>query len=78
MTKNNKLLILINDLNFFCSHRLPIAEASKKKGFDVVIGYGELTGADPLLLEKKGFKVTPCLGDNKFGILSPDPNNTPV
>ena len=57
MTKNNKLLILINDLNFFCSHRLPIAEASKKKGFDVVIGYGELTGADPLLLEKKGFKV---------------------
>lgn len=53
-----KLLILINDLNFFCSHRLPIAEASKVNGFDVVIGYGELGSADPKLLEKKGFKLT--------------------
>ena len=58
MNKNKKLLILINDLNFFCSHRLPIAEASKVNGFDVVIGYGELGSADPKLLEKKGFKLT--------------------
>lgn len=53
-----KLLILINDLNFFCSHRLPIAEASKINGFDVVIGYGELGSADPKLLEQKGFKLS--------------------
>ena len=58
MNKNKKLLILINDLNFFCSHRLPIAEASKINGFDVVIGYGELGSADPKLLKKKGFKLS--------------------
>tara|TARA_Y100000389_G_scaffold205060_1_gene262579 strand:- start:2978 stop:4060 length:1083 start_codon:yes stop_codon:yes gene_type:complete len=36
---------------------LPIAEASLDKGFDVYIGYGQLRGADPKLLEQKGFKV---------------------
>ena len=56
MNKNKKLLILINDLNFFCSHRLPIAEASKINGFNVVIGYGELGSADPKLLRQKGFE----------------------
>ena len=55
--KSIKLLILINDLSFFCSHRLPIAEAAKENAFDVVIGYGELGGANPKELEKKGFKV---------------------
>ena len=58
MTKNNKLLILINSLSFFCSHRLPIAEAALNKSFNVVIGYGELGGADPLYLTKKGFKLS--------------------
>jgi len=57
MTKNNKLLILINSLSFFCSHRLPIAEASKKEGYDVVIGYGELGGVDPTTLQKRGYKL---------------------
>ena len=53
-----KLAILINDLSFFCSHRLPIAEAAKDKSFNVVIGYGELGGADPILLKKKGLNVS--------------------
>ena len=53
-----KLVILINDLSFFCSHRLPIAEAAMNKSIDVVIGYGELGGADPQLLEQKGLKVS--------------------
>lgn len=52
-----KILFLVNDLSFFNSHRLPIAEASKSKGFDVVIAYGEHGGANPELLERKGFKV---------------------
>lgn len=55
--KKKKLLILVNYLSFFISHRLPIAEASLAKGFEVFIGYGELKGADPKLLEEKGFKV---------------------
>ncbi len=57
MNKNIKLLILINDLSFFYSHRLPIAIASKSEGFDVVIGYGELGGADPKILTNKGIKL---------------------
>lgn len=51
-------MILINDLSFFYSHRLNIAEYSKAKGFEVVIGYGELGGADPKRLENKCFKAT--------------------
>ncbi len=57
MKKNKKLLILVNNLSFFLSHRLPIAEASLSKGFDIVIGYGELGGADPKLLEQKGINI---------------------
>jgi glycosyltransferase involved in cell wall biosynthesis len=57
MKKNKKLLILVNYLSFFLSHRLPIAEASLAEGYEVFIGYGELRGADPKLLEQRGFKV---------------------
>ena len=57
MKKEKKILILVNYLSFFISHRLPIAEALLAKGFEVFIGYGELRGADPKLLEQKGFKV---------------------
>ena len=57
MKKNKKLLFLVNDLNFFISHRLSIAETAKIKGFDVVIGYGALRDANLDLLEKKGFKL---------------------
>ncbi len=57
MKKNKKLLILVNNLNFFISHRLMIAKASIDKGFDVVIGYGELGGIDPDILKQNGFKL---------------------
>lgn len=50
-------MILINDLSFFFTHRLPIAESTKAKGFEVVIGYGELGGADPKFFEEKGLRV---------------------
>ena len=36
-----KLLIIVNDLSFFISHRLEIALAAKKRGYDVKIAYGE-------------------------------------
>ena len=55
--KKKKLLILVNYLSFFLTHRLPIAEESLNNGFEVFIGYGELRGADPKFLEKKGFKL---------------------
>lgn len=57
MKKNKKILFLINDLSFFISHRLLIAETVFHKGYDVIIGYGETGGADPFLLQQKGFKV---------------------
>ncbi len=57
MKKNKKLLILVNNLNFFISHRLMIAKASVSKGFDVVIGYGELGGIDPGIIKQNGFKL---------------------
>lgn len=53
-----KLAILINDLSFFCSHRLPIVEAAMDKSFNVVIGYGDLGGADTRSLENKGLNLS--------------------
>ena len=57
MKKDKKIIILVNYLSFFLSHRLPIAEALLAKGFEVFVGYGELRGADPKILEQKGIKV---------------------
>ncbi len=57
MNINKKILILVNDLSFLISHRLPIAKASIAKGFEVVIGYGELGGANPKILEQIGIKT---------------------
>ena len=55
--KNKKLLIFVNDLSFFCSHRLPIAEAYLEKELDVCIAYGELGGADKIYSSKKVLKL---------------------
>jgi len=57
VNKDKKILFLVNYLSFFLSHRLPIAEALLARGFKVFIGYGELRGADPKLLEERGFNV---------------------
>ena len=61
MKKNKKILILVNYLKFFyylIVYLLP--NALLADGFDVFIGYGELRGADPKILEEKGFKVEFC------------------
>ena len=58
MKKNKKLLILVNNLAYFISHRMPIAETAYDKGFDVVVGYGELGNADLQLLDGKNFKIS--------------------
>ena len=56
MKKNKKISIIINDLSFFYSHRLPIAEELIKKGFEVCIGYGVLGRTDKYFLERKDLK----------------------
>jgi len=53
-----KILILVNSLSYFVSHRMPIAQISMSKGYEVVIGYGELGDIDPSFVEKKGFKIS--------------------
>ena len=47
------LLILVSHLSFFISHRLEIAIAAKKEGYDVKVAIGELD-ADIECLNKKG------------------------
>ena len=52
-----KLLIITNPLSFFISHRLEIADAAMKNGYDVKVGYGELGNSNTETLEflsKKG------------------------
>jgi len=38
-----KLLILVNDLDYFISHRLVIAKKALSKGYKVIVGYGSKT-----------------------------------
>tara|TARA_B100001057_G_C22848587_1_gene950036 strand:- start:101 stop:1180 length:1080 start_codon:yes stop_codon:yes gene_type:complete len=38
---------------------LSIAEASKKKGYDISIGYGEIGDINPNIIKNKGFKIYP-------------------
>lgn len=61
MKKNKKILFIVNNLSYFVSHRLPIAEASKKKDFEISIGYGEIGNINTNLLRNKGFKIYPIL-----------------
>ena len=67
------LLIVINDLGFFISHRLPIALAAKKSGYEVHLAYGELGNAIASDLEKQGFELYPVSiqrgGTNPFSDL---------
>lgn len=48
---NKKLLFLVSHLSFFLSHRLQIASTAKKKGYDVIVAFGELD-ADTSSLRK--------------------------
>lgn len=52
-----KILFLINDLNFFVTHRISIAHHMKSKGFQVYIVYGELGGADPSIYIRQGLNL---------------------
>ena len=53
---NIKLLIYINSLKTFLSHRLPIAEAAYSNNYEVTIVYGETGGIDLTKLNNYPFK----------------------
>lgn len=57
VTQKTKLLFLVNDLSFFCTHRLPIAEEALNNGFIISICYGECGGANLNYLATKGYKL---------------------
>ena len=48
---NKKLLIVVNELSYFISHRLNVATEAKKKGYEVYICYGENK------IKKNNFKI---------------------
>ena len=62
-----KVLFIVNDLGFFVSHRLALADELKHKGFDIIIGYGELGRANLILFDQKEFK-TVFIPMNRGGI----------
>jgi glycosyltransferase involved in cell wall biosynthesis len=46
MNQSKKILIVVNDLAYFVSHRLPIAMAAQKAGYSVLVVYGDLGKSD--------------------------------
>lgn len=51
------LVIVVNDLGYFVSHRLPIALAAKKAGYSVTVAYGEVGNAITSELVTLGFQL---------------------
>ena len=56
MEKKKKLFIVVNSLDAFFSHRLPVALAAKKTGYDVKIIYGEMPSHNDSNLGDFGLK----------------------
>lgn len=52
-----KILILVNNLSYFVSHRMLLAESLIANGNEVLIGYGELGNTKLNFVKKKGFRV---------------------
>ncbi len=52
-----KILFLVNDLSFFISHRLQIAESVIASGYSVVVGYGELGRCKISFLKNRNIKA---------------------
>jgi glycosyltransferase involved in cell wall biosynthesis len=51
------ILFVVNDLRYFISHRLPIAQAALKSDLDVHVAYGELGGAEEGALNALGLTL---------------------
>ena len=57
MKNKNKVIILVNNLNFLLLIVFPIAEALYKKGYKIVIAYGESENEDINFLHKRGLET---------------------
>jgi glycosyltransferase involved in cell wall biosynthesis len=63
------ILILVNNLGFFVTHRLPIARAAREKGYSVCVGYGELGNASLDILAQ--FNIGTCFVPQQRGGINP-------
>ena len=52
-----KILFLVNDLSFFISHRLQIAESVVESGYNVFVGYGELGSCKISFLKNRNIEA---------------------
>ena len=52
-----KILFLVNDLSFFISHRLQIAESAIAFGYSVFVGYGELGSCKISFFKNRNIEV---------------------
>ncbi|TQV84233.1 glycosyltransferase family 4 protein [Exilibacterium tricleocarpae] len=52
-----KLIFFVTEDWYFCSHRLPIARAAKKNGYDVIVATRVRQHGD--VIEKEGFRLLP-------------------
>ena len=52
-----KILFLVNDLSFFISHRLQIAESVVESGYSVFVGYGELGSCEISFLKNRNIEA---------------------
>jgi glycosyltransferase involved in cell wall biosynthesis len=52
-----KILMVVNDLGYFISHRLPIVVAAQKAGYRVCVAYGALGNASEVDLASHGFEL---------------------
>ena len=57
MKNKNKVIIFVNNLKFFITHRFPIAETLSKKGYKIVVAYGESRSEDINFLHQRGFET---------------------
>lgn len=55
MKNKKKVIILVNNLKFFITHRFPLIEALYKKGYKINVAYGEGRNEDLKFLHKRGF-----------------------
>ena len=52
-----KILFLVNDLEYFLSHRLEIALEASRKGYNVNVYYGSKRRGDPSLLKNSNISL---------------------
>lgn len=54
-----KILFVVNEANFFLSHRLPIAEEASRRGYEVMVACGEDTGEQKLVALNIKYRTLP-------------------